>query len=114
MHPRLTTKLTLGATLAACLGFASLAAETPPMPAMPPSHPGGPAEMPHGAMLPPPLVMFKHMDANGDGEVTKAEAMAFAEKRFNELDKNGDGTISAKEILDHILAGQMPPDVDAR
>lgn len=36
-------------------------------------------------------------DANGDGNVTKAEVTAALDKRFAELDKNGDGKITQEE-----------------
>lgn len=113
MHPGLTTKLALGAALAASHGLKAVAAETPPGPPMP-GPPGSPAATPPGHMVPPPAPLFKHMDANGEGEAIKAEAMAFAEQGFNMVDKNDDGAISAKEILDRILAGPMAPDAYAR
>lgn len=41
--------------------------------------------------------MFKKMDADGDGVVTKAEADAFHEKKFGEIDANKDGKITKEE-----------------
>ena len=43
-------------------------------------------------------MMFKNMDANGDGMVSKAEFNAFHAKRFKELDVNKDGRISPEEM----------------
>jgi Ca2+-binding EF-hand superfamily protein len=40
---------------------------------------------------------FKHLDANGDGVITKAELGASREKTFDRLDANHDGMISAEE-----------------
>jgi Ca2+-binding EF-hand superfamily protein len=40
---------------------------------------------------------FKAMDADGDGQVTRAEAQASAKARFAGLDKNSDGKITADE-----------------
>lgn len=41
--------------------------------------------------------MLKEIDADGDGSVSKAEFMAFHEKRFGEMDANNDGKISKEE-----------------
>ena len=54
-----------------------------------------------------PEEMFKKMDTNGDGSVSKDEFMAGprakqdpakAEERFKELDKNNDGKLSPEEF----------------
>lgn len=42
--------------------------------------------------------MFKRMDTNGDGVISKQEFMEQAEKRFKRLDANGDGQITREEI----------------
>ncbi len=42
--------------------------------------------------------MFKQMDSNGDGEVSRAEYNAFYKQRFDELDANHDGKISHEEM----------------
>ncbi len=41
---------------------------------------------------------FQHADANGDGAISKDEALAGADKRFARLDTNGDGVISEEEM----------------
>lgn len=43
-------------------------------------------------------MMFKKMDANGDGAVSKAEFNAFNAKRFKEMDANGDGKVTREEM----------------
>ena len=41
--------------------------------------------------------MMKHLDADGDGKVSKAEALTAAEKRFDQADANKDGFITQDE-----------------
>jgi len=43
-------------------------------------------------------VMFKNMDANGDGTVSRAEFNAFNARRFKELDVNKDGKLTLNEM----------------
>lgn len=43
-------------------------------------------------------VMFKKMDANADGAISKAEFNAFNAKRFKELDANKDGKVMREEM----------------
>ena len=42
--------------------------------------------------------MFKRMDTNGDGHVSKAEFNAFNAKRFKEMDANKDGKVTREEM----------------
>lgn len=42
--------------------------------------------------------MIKQMDANRDGDISKAEFDAFHGSRFKKLDSNSDGKISTDEI----------------
>jgi len=42
--------------------------------------------------------MFKGMDSNNDGEVTRAEFDAAHAKRFKEMDANNDGKITREEM----------------
>ena len=42
--------------------------------------------------------IFKEMDTNGDGAISKAEFDAFHAKRFKEMDSNGDGKITLDEM----------------
>ena len=43
---------------------------------------------------------FSRADLNGDGQLSRQEAAAYAwlERRFNEADRNGDGEISREEL----------------
>lgn len=50
-------------------------------------------------------MMFKSMDANGDGMVSKSEFRAFHNKRFKEMDVNKDGKLS----LDEMRGGHKKP-----
>ena len=42
--------------------------------------------------------MMMHADANHDGVITRAEAMAEADARFAKLDTDGDGQVTAAEM----------------
>ncbi len=44
---------------------------------------------------------FQHVDANGDGAISKDEALAAADKRFARMDANGDGIVTQDEIQSH-------------
>jgi hypothetical protein len=41
--------------------------------------------------------LFKKLDSNGDGNVTKAELMAFHKAKFDSIDTNHDGKVTADE-----------------
>lgn len=41
--------------------------------------------------------LFNRLDADNDGKVSKAEALAAAEKRFDRVDANGDGFVTPEE-----------------
>lgn len=43
-------------------------------------------------------VLFKRMDANGDGSVSKAEFDEFNTRRFKELDADNDGKVTREEM----------------
>jgi Ca2+-binding EF-hand superfamily protein len=43
-------------------------------------------------------MMFREMDTDHDGKISKSEWMAFQEKQFKMLDKNGDGFITKDEV----------------
>ncbi len=45
--------------------------------------------------------MFKRVDTNGDGKITKTEHDAFANKMFTDADTNKDGSISMEEMRAH-------------
>ena len=42
--------------------------------------------------------MFKAMDTNSDGMVTREEFSAFGDKKFKEMDVNGNGQITLEEM----------------
>ena len=42
--------------------------------------------------------MFKEVDTNADGEISKTEFDAFHALRFKELDGNGDGKLTKEEV----------------
>lgn len=41
---------------------------------------------------------FDHIDANGDGKVSKAEIIEHVDERFKQLDLNGDGIVDREEL----------------
>ena len=45
-----------------------------------------------------PMPKFEEMDANADGQLSKAEMEAFAKAHFATMDKNNDGKLSADEM----------------
>ncbi len=45
-------------------------------------------------------MMFKQMDANADGSVSKAEFNAFNAKRFKEMDTDKNGKVTLEEMRD--------------
>ncbi|HEX2733275.1 MAG TPA: EF-hand domain-containing protein [Polyangiaceae bacterium] len=51
---------------------------------------------------------FAHLDANGDGKITKAEALDGAAKHFSELDANKDGSVSPEEAAQGMGMGHRP------
>lgn len=46
----------------------------------------------------PKPVPFEELDANGDGEVTRAEMQANGQARFEKADTDGDGYLSVAEL----------------
>lgn len=58
---------------------------------MPPPQHGGPHGGHRGGM------MFKKIDTNGDGVITKDEHQAFSDKMFSKMDTNGDGSVTKEE-----------------
>jgi hypothetical protein len=56
--------------------------------------------------------MFKMMDTNGDGYVSKSEHDAFAKQKFMKADTNHDGKISMQEMTDmkKMEYGETSPD----
>jgi len=58
-----------------------------------PGGPGGP-----GQGRPNPEEMFKRLDKNADGKITKDEAPERMAENFDKIDKNGDGAITQDEL----------------
>lgn len=53
--------------------------------------------------------MFKSMDTDGDGRVSRAEHAAGAKKMFDEMDANHDGSVTAAEMTAcHEMKGDKP------
>jgi hypothetical protein len=53
--------------------------------------------------------MFKRLDKNGDGKVTKDEAPERMAEHFDKLDKNGDGGLTPDELKRPEGAGPRGP-----
>jgi Ca2+-binding EF-hand superfamily protein len=96
------TKLSI-LTVTAAIGCAITmlrAEDAPKPPATSEGRPGAPA----GGGDPKARLeeMFKKMDTNGDGKISKEEYLAFekqqAEERFSKIDTNNDGSIDVKEF----------------
>jgi len=51
--------------------------------------------------------LFKHMDADKDGKIGRAEARGRVKEHFDELDTNKDGYVDRKELTR--AAGEKPP-----
>jgi hypothetical protein len=104
----MSKKLTVTA-LSATLALFALTAHAQPAPEgdvpPPPPHEEGkpPMGADHKGMMGDhkanrPNFLFKKMDTNGDGKVTKAEHDVFVEARFKETDANNDGAITEEEM----------------
>ena len=48
---------------------------------------------------------FGHADTNGDGAISRDEALAGSDKRFARLDTNGDGVVTQEEMKAHHHGG---------
>ncbi len=48
--------------------------------------------------------IFERFDADGDGQVTRAEVDAFRTERFEEMDGDGDGVVSLDEMREAAMA----------
>ena len=58
--------------------------------------------------------MFRDMDANHDGKISKQEWMDFYEKQFNLIDNNGDGYLTREKLREYMTermraAQRRPP-----
>ncbi len=103
-----TKYFVLATVIASSCGFSILsAADTPPPPASEGRKPDGPPQGgdPKARME----EVWKRMDTNGDGNITKEEFVSSASKeageRFAKMDTNGDGSISKAEAEE--MAGKM-------
>ncbi|MBX3687786.1 hypothetical protein [Dokdonella sp.] len=91
----LSRSLTRCALAAACLlGMAAAGAATPP------------ATTPGAQPVSAPAHARQRLDANGDGQVSRAEYQAWIDARFARIDTNGDGVVSVGEIIDSPAARQ--------
>jgi len=67
-------------------------------PKQPPPSPGGEASELDPRKEHAIDMMFREMDTDHDGKISKKEWMAFQEKQFKRFDKNGDGFITKDEV----------------
>ena len=75
----------------------------------------GPAMAQDGPPPPRGGGMMVHADSNGDGVVTREEALAQAAQRFERMDLNHDGKLTADELAQigpRMRGGDMPPPGD--
>lgn len=56
-----------------------------------------PTQPPEGAPVSPADAFIQQLDTDGDGKVSRAEALAPQTERFKEVDTDGDGFITAEE-----------------
>ena len=47
-------------------------------------------------------MMLRHMDANGDGQITREEVMPRLVRKFDKVDANSDGRVTKDEVTDHV------------
>ena len=99
MRTLLALVLATGVLATGTLTTAATAQQTAPSPAPTMPMRGGGMGMGGGGMA-----ALLRADTNGDGVITREEAIAAADARFAALDTNHDGTLSAEE-----LRAGMPP-----
>jgi len=87
--------VTLGILLAA-LSVPALA-ETPAKNESQTTQTAAPASSPRDHMHNHMERMWKEMDSNGDGSISKEESAAFGNKKFDERDTNHDGKVTREE-----------------
>jgi Ca2+-binding EF-hand superfamily protein len=49
---------------------------------------------------------FQHVDSNGDGAISRDEALAQVDRRFARIDSNGDGVLTQEEMQAHHKHGK--------
>jgi hypothetical protein len=54
-------------------------------------------------------MMFRDMDTNHDGKISKSEWMAFQEKQFRLLDRDGKGFITKDDVRADMMQKMRPP-----
>jgi collagen type III alpha len=69
-----------------------------------PGGPGGP-----GGERPNPAEMFKRLDKDGDGKVSKEEAPERMKENFDKMDANKDGFLTPDELKAHRPEGPGGP-----
>ncbi len=63
---------------------------------------------------PPPEMIFRRMDANGDRKISRLEWTAHHRERFSRMDRNGDGAVTDEETRGMPFPGVKGPPADGK
>lgn len=98
MHPRLQSKVTVAALMLALASSRTADAQT----CLTPPDPKAIMHPPALRMAPNPVIMLA-IDANGDGDVTRVDAMEFHGEALDRVDANGDGKITRQDSVEQAV-----------